>query len=100
MSTYHRGAQGLALTKRRIATSVAAALAATFAAGGAQAFEIETGEDNYLNHVSIAITQKSLSRGVFLRPLGNTLYIMPPYCVSRKQLNQIYDVIVEILDED
>ena len=43
MSTYHRGAQGPALTKRRIATSVAAALAATFAAGGALAFEIDTG---------------------------------------------------------
>ncbi len=43
MSTYHRGAQVPALTKRRIATSVAAALAATFAAGGALAFEIDTG---------------------------------------------------------
>ena len=63
--------------------------------GTVLAFEIETGEDSYLNNVRLAITQKSLSRGVFLRPLGNTLYVMPPYCITEEQLHKIYNVIIE-----
>ena len=43
MSTYHRGLQEPALTKRRIAASVAVALAAASAAGGALALEFDTG---------------------------------------------------------
>ena len=61
------------------------------------AFEIETGEDSYLNDVRLAITQKSLSRGVFLRPLGNTVYVMPPYCITEEQLHKIYEVIIEMV---
>ena len=34
-------------------------------------------------------------RGVLLRPLGNTVYVMPPYCVSGEQLDEIYDAIRE-----
>jgi adenosylmethionine---8-amino-7-oxononanoate aminotransferase len=28
-----------------------------------------------------------------LRPLGNTIYVMPPYCVNGGELDLIYDVI-------
>ncbi|HET9280056.1 MAG TPA: adenosylmethionine--8-amino-7-oxononanoate transaminase, partial [Flavitalea sp.] len=62
------------------------------------AFEIETGKDDYLNEIRAAITQKSLSKGVFLRPLGNTVYIMPPYCITEKELHKIYAVIIDILN--
>ncbi len=34
-----------------------------------------------------------MERGVFLRPLGNTIYLQPPYTISNKQLEQIYKVI-------
>lgn len=61
------------------------------------AFEIEQGKDGYMNSISTYITQKSLEQGVYLRPLGNTVYIMPPYCITREQLKQVYDVIVDIL---
>jgi adenosylmethionine-8-amino-7-oxononanoate aminotransferase len=63
------------------------------------AFEIETGKDHYLNDVSGEITKKSLDKGVFLRPLGNTVYIMPPYCITAEELNKVYAVIMEIVDE-
>ena len=64
------------------------------------AFEIHTnGKDEYLNNISATITRKALSNGVFLRPLGNTVYIMPPYCITEIQLQKIYDVIIEILNE-
>lgn len=38
-----------------------------------------------------------LDRGVFLRPLGNTIYIQVPYVISKNQLNKVYKVIEEAL---
>jgi adenosylmethionine-8-amino-7-oxononanoate aminotransferase len=32
---------------------------------------------------------------VLLRPLGNTVYVMPPYCITREQLGQVWDAIGE-----
>jgi adenosylmethionine-8-amino-7-oxononanoate aminotransferase len=63
------------------------------------AFEIAQGRDEYLNSLSTEITQKSLHAGVYLRPLGNTVYIMPPYCITQKELRKIYDVILRIITE-
>ncbi len=63
------------------------------------AFEIDNGKDGYLNTIGPRITQLALGKGVYLRPLGNTLYIMPPYCISEEQLKKVYDVVVEILKE-
>lgn len=64
------------------------------------AFEINTnGKDEYLNDISASITQKALLKGVLIRPLGNTIYIMPPYCITEIQLQKVYDVIIEILNE-
>jgi adenosylmethionine-8-amino-7-oxononanoate aminotransferase len=34
---------------------------------------------------------------VLLRPLGNTVYVMPPYCIDDVDLTRIYDVIGEAL---
>jgi adenosylmethionine-8-amino-7-oxononanoate aminotransferase len=61
------------------------------------AFEIDNGEDVYLNTISTTITKNSLEKGVYLRPLGNTVYIMPPYCITHEELNKIYTVILEVI---
>jgi adenosylmethionine---8-amino-7-oxononanoate aminotransferase len=63
------------------------------------AFEIVRGKDEYLNTISKVITEKALHKGVYLRPLGNTVYLMPPYCVTEEELNKVYGVIREILAE-
>lgn len=34
-------------------------------------------------------------KGILVRPLGNTLYIMPPYCISDDELNHIYQTLEE-----
>lgn len=39
-----------------------------------------------------------MERGVFLRPLGNTIYLQVPYVIEEEQLNKIYDVIEECLE--
>ena len=61
------------------------------------AFEIMQGNDEYLNNISAAITKKSLDKGVYLRPLGNTVYIMPPYCITENELQKIYSVLLEVI---
>ncbi|WP_028892169.1 adenosylmethionine--8-amino-7-oxononanoate transaminase [Tenacibaculum sp. 47A_GOM-205m] len=39
-----------------------------------------------------------MNEGVFLRPLGNTIYIQPPYVITKEQLNKIYTTIEKVLD--
>lgn len=39
-----------------------------------------------------------MDRGVFLRPLGNTIYIQVPYVISKEELQKVYSVIEEALD--
>lgn len=65
--------------------------------GTVMAFEIESGQDGYLNTIGRDVTQKALEQGVYLRPLGNTVYIMPPYCITQEELEKVYEVIVYIL---
>jgi adenosylmethionine-8-amino-7-oxononanoate aminotransferase len=61
------------------------------------AFEIGKGKDEYLNTISAVITQKALEKHIYLRPLGNTVYIMPPYCITPAELDIIYRAITGIL---
>ena len=58
------------------------------------AFELEAGEDSYTNAIGPAITNAALERGIYLRPLGNTVYFMPPYCITEKEMDQVYDFLV------
>ncbi|WP_028890017.1 adenosylmethionine--8-amino-7-oxononanoate transaminase [Tenacibaculum ovolyticum] len=39
-----------------------------------------------------------MNDGVFLRPLGNTIYIQPPYVITKEQLNKVYTTIEKVLD--
>ena len=64
------------------------------------AFEVETNEkDDYLNTIGKVISKKALEAGVLLRPLGNTIYFMPPYCITKQQLERVYIVTQEVLHE-
>lgn len=62
------------------------------------AFEVETGgQQGYLNNISSTLHQKALKEGVLLRPLGNTVYLMPPYCITEEELRRVYDVVLKII---
>lgn len=39
-----------------------------------------------------------MKHGVFLRPLGNTIYILPPYITTDAQLQKIYRAVTAALD--
>ncbi|MDF2450465.1 MAG: adenosylmethionine-8-amino-7-oxononanoate transaminase [Bacteroidota bacterium] len=58
------------------------------------ALEINTQEHtHYLNHASESIAAYFLKQGIIVRPLGNILYLIPPYCITEKELNEVYDVM-------
>ncbi len=63
------------------------------------AFEFETGkETSYFNSIRDTLYHFFLERGVLLRPLGNVVYIMAPYVISKEELEKIYGLIREALD--
>jgi adenosylmethionine-8-amino-7-oxononanoate aminotransferase len=39
-----------------------------------------------------------MENGVFLRPLGNTIYILAPYTITMDELDKIYTVIEKSLE--
>ncbi len=52
----------------------------------------------YFNDIAPVLKARFLEAGFLLRPLGNTLYLMPPYCISPDELESIYRVIRQVLD--
>lgn len=63
--------------------------------GTITAFEFATGNSDYLATSGPELYAHFLANGVLLRPLGNTIYVMPPYCTSRADLERVYNVIAE-----
>ncbi len=58
---------------------------------------VNTQKSGYLNKVGLQIREKSLEKGLLLRPLGNVLYLMPPYCITDEELSEVYQGIYDIL---
>lgn len=45
------------------------------------------------SRVGLEIAKFGRENGVLLRPLGNVVYVMPPYTISKKELKKVFDVI-------
>ncbi len=63
------------------------------------AFEIKDNTNNYNSNIKEIVTERALKEGVYIRPLGNTVYLLPPYCITNDQLQKVYEVIRTILRE-
>lgn len=62
------------------------------------AFEWETkAATSYFNKVQEKLFNEFMARGVLLRPMGNVLYILPPYCTEKEDLEYTYQQILELL---
>ena len=63
-------------------------------------FAIEVPDTNkgYLSDLAPKLQEFYLKHDVLLRPIGNSVYILPPYCVTQEDLDKTYDVIWRSLD--
>ncbi len=61
-------------------------------------FEIETGEGNsYFSSIRDKAYDYFLANGCLIRPLGNVIYVNPPYCITDEELDKVYEVILNFL---
>ena len=65
--------------------------------GSILAFDLK-GEASYQSAQSQALKTWFLSRGLNIRPLGSTVYLMPPYCITDDELARAYAGLIEGLD--
>jgi adenosylmethionine-8-amino-7-oxononanoate aminotransferase len=65
--------------------------------GTVAALELRADDPGYLSSLRARLYEFYLGKGVLLRPLGNVVYILPPYCVTTEEMRHIYDVIEESL---
>lgn len=61
--------------------------------GTITALDIAVPDGGYLAGIGPKLQREFLANGVLLRPLGNTVYVMPPYCISADDLDQVYSAI-------
>lgn len=58
---------------------------------------VATGQAGYFSTIRDRAYTFLLERGVLMRPLGNVLYLMPPYCTTDAQLSYAYEQVEELL---
>ncbi|MHC2338544.1 adenosylmethionine--8-amino-7-oxononanoate transaminase [Bradyrhizobium sp. USDA 4454] len=67
--------------------------------GTITALDLKAGDAGYLAGIGPKVQAFFARRDLLLRPLGNTIYVMPPYCVTEADLAEIYAAIGDAADE-
>jgi adenosylmethionine-8-amino-7-oxononanoate aminotransferase len=67
--------------------------------GTIAALDLVASDAGYMANVGPALYRSFLARGLLVRPLGNTIYLMPPYCSTAGELDLVYEAIDEIASE-
>ena len=63
------------------------------------ALEIVTeNQESYYGNLRNKLYNFFIENGVILRPVGNIVYILPPYIITKNQLNKIYQTIENVLE--
>jgi adenosylmethionine-8-amino-7-oxononanoate aminotransferase len=68
--------------------------------GTIAAFDLRTGgAGGYFDSVGHVVKRRTLDKGLLLRPLGNTIYFMPPYSLTDEERARMYDGTLELVEE-
>ncbi|HXN64304.1 MAG TPA: adenosylmethionine--8-amino-7-oxononanoate transaminase [Candidatus Acidoferrales bacterium] len=65
--------------------------------GTVAAIELLADDSGYLSSLRPKLYNFFLSRNILLRPLGNVIYVLPPYCTPMDELHRVYDVAEEAI---
>jgi adenosylmethionine-8-amino-7-oxononanoate aminotransferase len=60
--------------------------------------ELSATETNYFHQKSDFLRQFFQQKNLLIRPLGNVLYIIPPYCSQKSDLAKVYTAFEEVLE--
>ena len=63
--------------------------------GTVAAIELKAKDPGYFSQLKPRLYRFFLEKGVLLRPLGNVIYVMPPYVITTEELDRVYSVIEE-----
>lgn len=67
--------------------------------GTIMAIELRSDEQtSYFNPKGKEAYHYLLQKGIIMRPLGNVLVLLPPYCISKEDLEYIYNSLIGYLD--
>ncbi|WP_376717465.1 adenosylmethionine--8-amino-7-oxononanoate transaminase [Bradyrhizobium sp. 62B] len=66
--------------------------------GTITALDLKASDAGYLADIGPKLQELFRDRDLLLRPLGNTIYVMPPYCVTAEDLDEIYAAISDAAD--
>jgi adenosylmethionine-8-amino-7-oxononanoate aminotransferase len=66
--------------------------------GTIAAFDVRDATQGYLSSVSPNLYRYFVAHGILLRPIGRTVYMLPPYCISREDLETIVSIVERALD--
>ena len=62
------------------------------------AFDLKTTQNtDYYGSFRDRLYNFFISKGVILRPVGNIIYILPPYIITDEQLDRVYEVLEEAI---
>ena len=63
--------------------------------GTVTALDLKVSDPGYLAGRGLELAAHFLGRNILLRPLGNTIYVLPPYCITGAELDMIYAAIAD-----
>ncbi len=70
------------------------------ALGTILSLEVEVGEESsYFSSIRTEAYNYFLEHGLLMRPLGNVIFINPPYCTTPEELSFIYEKVMDFLEQ-
>jgi adenosylmethionine-8-amino-7-oxononanoate aminotransferase len=67
--------------------------------GSIAAFDLGAAGGGYFNPLGKWLQRRVRKQGIFLRPLGNVIYLLPPLCIEEEQLERCYAAIAAAIEE-
>jgi len=65
--------------------------------GGIAAFDLAGTDSGYSAGAGRELATSLQERGILLRPLGNVIYLMPPYCITDGEIDRAFESIMSCL---
>ncbi|WP_022682498.1 adenosylmethionine--8-amino-7-oxononanoate transaminase [Sphingobium bisphenolivorans] len=88
-------ALGGGLSQRIASLAASPAFANPRQLGTIAAIDLIAPDAGYLSDIAPRLRAFAQEKGLLLRPLGNTIYLMPPYCLDPDQLDHVFAVLQE-----